>query len=116
MVEAPGQRRRHIGRRLGFEAGNDTAPLSGNERQRHLAGAEMIVDRVEAALGLDGKVEIPIPVVLWRDRGARRANRQVKCAWLGDAEPVPSDADLGRESANRYRAVMIAAVDQQRDL
>ena len=73
----------------------------------------MIVGRVETALGLHGKREIPIPIVLGRDRGARHANHQCKGARLDDAEPFAINADFGRKAANgdtRSAAIIVSLV------
>jgi hypothetical protein len=51
--------------------------LSRLKRQRDLADAQVIVDGFEAALGLDRKIEISIPIVLGCDGpGARMASEK----------------------------------------
>src|SRR3954453_23301703 len=114
VIETPAQRGREVGRRLRFEPGNDAAPLSRHQRYRRLADAKMAVGRVQAALGLHRQLEIPLPVVLGDDGAAGRLNGQREKSRIGEPETFSFHADVGRKTADRGRAVMVAIVGEQR--
>src|SRR5215831_2513370 len=99
MIETAGQSGREVDRRLRFEARNDPAPSSGDQRHRYLADAEMIINRVQAALGFDRKSELPVPIALDDEVAAGRANGQRKELRIRDHETLAIGPDLGHKAA-----------------
>ena len=61
-IKTADERRVEIARHVRVEACNNAAPLSRHERQRDFAHAQVIVGRLEAALGFDRKIEILVPI------------------------------------------------------
>ena len=94
MIETSSQRRREIAGGPGFEAGDDAAPLAGDERYRRLADAEMTIRRVEAAFGLHRQSKVPIPIALGYDVAAGRPNGQGKKSGIGEQKTFPCRANV----------------------
>src|SRR5215471_17044722 len=100
MVETAGQRGREVDRWHRFEACNDPTPLSRDQRHRYLADAEMIINRVQAALRLDRKSEIPVPITLGDDIATGRANGQPKELGIRDDETLAIDLNPGLKATD----------------
>src|SRR5215208_396305 len=113
MLETPLQRGREIQRWFGFETCDDALPPFRNERNRHLTDAQMIVCRIQSAIGLDGKIEIAVPVVLDQDISTGRGYGEGKQPRVDYPEPVAVNPNVWFEAADRCCPVVIAIVGQQ---
>src|SRR5215472_17349995 len=113
MIETAGQSGREVDRRLRFEARNDPTPTSGNQRHRYLADAEMIINRVQSALGFDWKSEIPIPISLGDDIATGRTNGQRKEPRIRDHETLAIGPNPGLKAADGCRPMVVAVVGQK---
>src|ERR1700751_2965895 len=100
MVGTAGQRGREVDRRSRFEASDDATPSSRDQRDRCLADAEMIVNRVQAAVRFDRESEIPVPITLGYDIATSRANGQPKELGIRDHETLAIDPNPGLKATD----------------
>src|SRR6516162_10978399 len=115
MVETAAQCGREVGRWPRFEAGDDPTPSSRDQRHRYLADAEMIINRVQAALRFDRKSEIPVPITLGDDIATGRANGQPKELGIRNRKTLAVGPNPGLKATDGCRPVMVAIVGQQGD-
>ena len=77
------------------------------------ADAEVVVDRIEPTLGLDGKAEIPVPIAPARDFAAGRPEGQGKKARIRQQELFAINPNLRIKISDRRRAMVITIIGQQ---
>ena len=94
------ERGREVNRRLGFEARNDSTPLSRGKWHRYLADAQMTVRRIQAALRFDRKIKIPVPIALGHDVTTGRPNGQRKEPRIREQETLAIDPNPGLKAAD----------------
>ena len=109
------QRRVQIGGSVVVQAGGDSDPAAGAQRQQRVADAQMRIPVRQAAFPFHRQIDILDPVPFGLKLAARCLKAQGEPVGTHDLQLLPYPLHPWREPAGRHADVMVAGVDQQTD-